>query len=257
MKQLEFLRCEADGPVGTVWLARPPVNAVTQEMYAEITELFGALDHYLPGVRAVVLTGEGRHFCGGNDLAEFRTMTPENAGERMRAVREAFWAIHDAPVPVIAAVNGVALGTGLAIAASSDLVIAAEGAKFGLPEVNVGVMGGAKHASRLVPQGLVRYLHLTGEPLPAAEVARFGGVLKIVPDDLLLGEAYALAQQIVRHSPVALRFAKHSLNEIENLGLKDGYEFEQGLSGELSAYSDAKEAVAAFFERRSPVYTGT
>lgn len=257
MKQLEFLRYEVDGTIGTVWLDRPPVNAVTQEMYVEIKELFGSLERYLPGVRAVVLTGEGKHFCGGNDLAEFQTMDPDNAGERMRLVREAFWAIHDAGVPVIAAVHGVAVGTGLAVAASSDLIIAAEGAQFGLPEVNVGVMGGAKHASRLVPQGLVRYLHLTGEPLPAEELARFGGVLKVVPHERLLTEAYALAQKIVRHSPVTLRFAKHSLNEIEQLGLKGGYEFEQALSGELSGYADAKEAVAAFFEQRPPVYTGS
>lgn len=257
MKQLDHLRFKIDGALGTVWLARPPVNAVTQQMYLEIKTLFGALEEYLPEARAVILTGEGKHFCGGNDLAEFQTMNPENAGERMRTVREAFWAIHDAPVPVIAAVQGVALGTGLALAASADLVVAATGAKFGLPEVNVGVMGGAKHASRLVPQGLVRYLHLTAEPLPAEEVARFGGVWKVVPPDQLLTEAQTLAQLIARHSPVALRFAKRSLNEIEGRGLKDGYEFEQGLSGELSAYADSKEAVAAFFEQRSPVYTGS
>lgn len=256
MKQLNHLRFTLDGTLATVWLARPPVNAVTQEMYTEITTLFGALDEYLPGARVVVLTGEGKHFCGGNDLTEFQTMTPQNADERMQTVREAFWAIHDAPVPVIAAVQGVALGTGLALAASADLVVAADDGRFGLPEVNVGVLGGAKHASRLVPPAVVRYLHLTGEPLPAAEVARFGGVWKVVAADRLLPEAHELARLIARHSPVVLRFAKRSLNEIDSRALKDGYEFEQGLSGEMSGHPDSKEAVAAFFERRPPVYSG-
>lgn len=256
MEEAQFLRWKVDGPVATVWLDRAPVNAVTQAMYGEITSFFGDLEQHLPGARVVVLAGSGAHFCGGNDLDEFCSMTPENAGERMRVVREAFWAIRDTPLPVIAAVHGVAVGTGLAIAASCDLVVAAKGARFGLPEINVGMMGGAKHASRLVPQALVRYLHLTGEPLPAEEVARFGGVWKVVPDDRLVDEAHALAHLMARHSPVALRFAKRSLNAIEYQDLKNGYEFEQGLSGELSAYADAKEAVAAFFERRTPTYTG-
>jgi enoyl-CoA hydratase len=255
--ELEFLRWSADGSVGTIRLARPPVNAVNQQMYAEIRELFTHLDAYLSGVRAVVLAGEGRHFCGGNDLEEFRTMDPGNAAERMEVVREAFWAIYDAPLPVIAAVHGVALGTGLALAASCDMIVAAEGAQLGTPEIAVGVMGGAKHLSRLLPQQLVRLLYFTGEPLAAEEFARFGGVLNVVPRERLLDEATALADRMTRHSPVALRFAKQSLNAIEFADLKGGYAHEQGLTGELSAYADAKEALNAFLERRPPTYTGT
>ena len=251
-----FLHWKIEGLIATVWLNRPPVNAVTQEMYIEIRKFFDDVAEYLPNVRAIVLTGEGKHFCGGNDLKEFQTMTPENAADRMRHVREAFFAIYDCPLPVIAAVNGTAIGTGLAIAASCDLVVASDDAKLGLPEVSVGVMGGAKHASRLVPQSMVRYLHLTGEALPAAEFARFGGILEVVPQSSLLQEAYAVAAKIVRHSPVTLGFAKRSLNSIEYMTLKSGYELEQGLSGELSAFSDSKEAVNAFFERRTPRYIG-
>jgi enoyl-CoA hydratase len=257
MAPFKYLSWDQDDTIATVWLDRPPVNAVDQDMYREIRDFFDALDEHLPEARAVVLTGKGRHFCGGNELAEFQTMNPQNAAERMLTVRQAFFAISDAPVAVIAAVRGVALGTGLAIAGSCDLVIAAEGARFGLPEVNVGLMGGAKHASRLVPPSIVRYLHLTGDPLPAEELHRLGGVLKVVPDDQLLVEAYAVAARIVRHSPVTLRFAKQSLNAIEYMELKAGYTFEQGLSGELSGFADAKEAVNAFVERRPPVYTGS
>lgn len=252
-KHIDFA---VEDTIGLVWLDRPSVNAVNGAMYLEITRFFSDVETYLPEARVIVLRGRGRHFCGGNDLGEFQTMTPENAAERMRQVREAFWAIHDCPVPVIAAVHGAALGTGLAIAASCDLVVAAEGARFGLPEVNVGVMGGAKHLSRLVPQGVVRRLHLQGDPVPASELLPYGGICEIVPEDRLDGAARDLARSIARHSPVVLRFAKRSLNAIEYMPLKEGYELEQGLTGELSAYDDAKEAVNAFVERRTPVYTG-
>ena len=257
MSDMKFLRWTVDGTVATVTMDNPPVNAVTVTMYEEIRQFFTDTDRYIPEARAIVLTGAGRHFCGGSDLSGFQTLTPENAPARMKLAREAFWSIYDSPVPVIAAVHGVAVGTGLAIAASCDLVVAAEGARFGLPEVGVGMMGGAKHASRLVPQALVRYLHLTAEMMPAEEVIRYGGVLSVVPPEKLLDEASAVAAKIARHSPVALRFAKQSLNEIEYRDLKGGYEYEQGLSGQLSAYADAKEAVNAFVERRTPQYTGT
>jgi enoyl-CoA hydratase len=175
----------------------------------------------------------------------------------MREVREAFFAIHDNPLPVIGATHGIAVGTGLALLASCDFVVAAEGAKLGVTEINVGVMGAAKHLSRLVPQPVMRWMYLSGDPVPAEELLRYGAVLAVVPAGDLLAEANRRAAAIARHSPVAIRFAKHSMNTIEFMDLKPGYEFEQGLSGELSAYADSKEAQRAFFERREPVYTGS
>lgn len=246
----------AHGPVSVVTLNRPKVNAVTQDMYREITDLFSRAPELLGQARAIVLTGAGRHFCGGNDLHEFESLTPANSGERMRVVREAFFAIRDCPLPVIGAVRGAALGTGLAIAASCDLIVAADTASFGLPEVSVGMMGGAAHLARLVPQGVVRQMFLTADPRPAAELAQYGGIAAVVGEDEVLSAATALAERIAAHSPATLRFAKQALNEVEYLDVKTGYELEQGLSGELSAYADAKEAIRAFFERRPPRYTG-
>lgn len=257
MMQFQFLRVDTDADhVATVTLSRPPVNAVSLPMYDEIKTLFTHIEEHAPGARVVILTGEGKHFCGGNDLDEFLTMSPENAGERMERVREAFWAIYDCALPVIAAVHGVAVGTGLALAASADLVVAAEGSKFSLPEIQVGAMGGAKHASRLVPQGMVRRMHLTADMVPVEEMARYGGIDSIVPSEELLDAARKLARRIAKHSPIAIKIAKRSLNGIEYMDFKSGYEFEQSLTGELSGHDDAKEAVRAFFERREPVYTG-
>jgi enoyl-CoA hydratase len=256
MKQLRFVECHNDGTTATVWLNRPPVNAVNSEMYLELQELFANLTDYLPEARAVVLAARGRHFCAGNDLAEFQTMTPDNAPARMEQVRAAFWAIYDAPIPVIAAVHGAAVGAGLGIAASCDLIVAADNAKFGLPEISVGVMGGAKHLSRLVPQGMVRLMYLTGDLIDAQQLHPFGGIVEVVAGNELLATAMDLARSIARHSPVASQFAKQTLNAIEYMELKAGYEYEQGRTAELSGYADSKEAVNAYLEGRAPVYAG-
>lgn len=256
MRRWKHLRWElADDSVATVWLSRAPVNAVNQLMYREIKELFtelGANDR----IHAIVLAADGKHFCGGNDLQEFATLSPDNSPLRMQEVREAFWAITDCPVPVIAAVQGTAVGTGLALVASCDFAIAATGARLGVTEIAVGVMGGAKHLSRLLPLPHVRWMFFSGEPVAVEELAPLGAVLAVVPEHELLAEAHRRAAVIVRHSPVAIRYAKRALNDIEPMELKAGYEHEQEFTGELSGYDDAKEAVRAFFERRPPCYTG-
>jgi enoyl-CoA hydratase len=256
MKQFQFIEWHDEGTTATLWLNRPPVNAIVSEMYVEIRELFGAITEYLPEARVLVLAGRGKHFCAGNDLGEFHSMSPENAPARMKLVREAFWALYDSPIPVIAAVHGAAVGAGLGLAASCDLIVAADDAKFGLPEISVGVMGGAKHLARLVPQGMVRLMYLTGELVDATALQPFGGIVKIAPSNELLDTALGLARSIARHSPVAVRFAKQNLNAIEYMDLKAGYEYEQGRTAELSGYADSKEAVNAYLERRAPVYTG-
>lgn len=232
---------------------RPPVNAVNQAMYREIKRLFEEIGAD-PEVDAVILAGAGKHFCAGNDLDEFKTLAPDNSPARMREVREAFWAISDCPVPVIGAVQGTAVGTGLALVASCDFAIASEDARLGVTEISVGVMGAAKHLSRLLPQPLVRALFFSGDPVPAAEFQRLGGLLAVVPREQLEAEAQSWAERIARHSPRAIRYAKQALNRIEFMELKPGYEYEQGLTGELSGYPDSKEALASFFEKRPARY---
>jgi enoyl-CoA hydratase len=251
----KFIRIEQIGNLARISLQRPPVNAVNQAMYSEIRELFGRIDEYLPEIGAVILEGAGRHFSAGNDLEEFLTLTPDNSPGRMKLVREAFAAIYDCPVPVVAAVQGYALGTGVALVGSCDLVICGESAHFGTPEISVGVMGGAKHLSRMVPQQVVRAMYLTADPMPAAEIMRFGGVTSIVPDDELSEAALRLAHRITRHSRSAIRMAKESLNTIEYMDLKSGYEFEQRLTSQLVGNADSKEARRALVEKRPPHFT--
>jgi enoyl-CoA hydratase len=250
----QFLRLEVRDEIAEVTLDRPPVNAVSQAMYLEIRDVFSHIADLAPDARVAILTGAGKHFCAGNDLDEFLTLTPELAAGRMAVVRSAFFAISDCPLPVIAAVNGVALGTGLALAASCDLVVAAEGAKLGLPEVAVGVMGGASHLARLVPQPVVRWMFLSGQPMDAEALHAYGAVLEVVPQGNLLDAARRRARLLLAHSPIALKTAKVSLNTIEFMELKSGYTYEQTLTAALSAHPDQKEAVRAAIEKRPPVF---
>lgn len=249
-----FISTRLEESVVIVTLHRAPVNAVSQEMYAQIRDTFNGLREAWGGASVAVLRAEGRNFCGGNDLDEFGTLSPSNSPQRMQGVREAFWAIHDCPLPVVAAVQGAAMGTGLCLAASSDLIVCGESARFGLPEVSVGVMGGARHLARLVPQQMVRRMFLTADPVTGAELAAVGGVSAVVPDADLDSYALGLAQRIARHSPVAIRTGKRALNQIEHLDLKNGYELEQGYTGDLCGHPDSKEALLAIKERREPRY---
>ena len=251
----EYLEIEWRGPIGVITLNRPPVNAVSQAMYREVRELFGRADELLADTRVVLLRGAGEHFCAGNDLGEFASLTRTNSPGRMRLVREALAAIYDCPVPIICAVQGMAAGIGVAIAASCDLVVCAESAKFAVPEVSLGVMGGAKHLRRLIPEQVMRRMYFTAEPMAAAELLPYGGIVEIVPSERLLEAALALAGRMTMHSPAALRHAKESLNAIEFLDLKAGYEFEQGMTTRLAGHADSREARAAVLERRKPVYS--
>lgn len=250
----QYLSLDERGATTVVTMNKPPVNAVNLSMYEEIRDLFGRFDEVLPGAKTVVLTGTGKHFCAGNDLEEFLTLTEANSAGRMRLVRDAFASIYDCPVPVIGAVRGAALGTGVGIAASCDVVVAGESARFGTPEVSVGVMGGARHLARLVPQPVMRAMYFTADPWPASDLVGFGSVLRVVPDDQVLDTSLDLAAKMTRHSLAALRHAKESLNTVEFMELKAGYEFEQRMTGRLAGEADAKEAVTAIRENRAPVY---
>lgn len=243
-----------DNGVAEVLLSRGPVNAVDRSMYIEIKDLFSNVDEAIGDVRAIVLSGEGKHFCGGNDLDEFAVMTPDTGDELMWRVREAFSAIAECSVPVIGAVHGVALGTGLAIAGSCDFVVAASDARFGLPELTVGVMGGARHLARIAPQPLVRRMFFTGEHMRAADLAAAGGCIVVCEASELMQQAHQFADRIATMSPTAVRVAKTVLDRIEWMDLRTGYEFEQAATIRMSGFPDSKEALAAFREKRQPAY---
>lgn len=249
-----FVRCHIENFIATVTIDRPPVNALNLQAYEELGQVFRSLNGRTE-VRVVILASASeKAFVAGSDAQEFQALTPQGYPERARRIRETFWAIYDCEVPVIGAINGPALGGGLAIAAMCDVLIASEKASFGLPEINVGMLGGAKPLARLVPQMKARKMLYTGERLSAQEVYRLGAVDSVVSPAELMPAARRLAEEIAEKSPIAIRLAKKGLNAVEFMDLKKGYEFEQTTTGELSGYEDSKEAARAFLEKRKPIF---
>ena len=250
------LRVEKHGHIAVVTLDNPPVNAMSPEW--DIQGTFDAITAD-EDVRVVILTGQGdRVFCAGADIKAAvrgdRAPRPERTGSRN--ARENFYAIMECAVPVIGAINGPALGGGLALAASCDYLIASERAVFGLPEIDVGLLGGARHAMRLFPQQTVRMMHYTARRPDAQEAFRLGAVDRVVAPEQLMDEAMAEAELIAAKMPIGIRLAKDNLNLIEDMDLRNGYRFEQTRTALLQKTEDAMEAKVAFAEKRQPVFHG-
>lgn len=229
--------------IALVELARGKVNAVDASMYREIATVFEALSDD-PEVRAVVLTGRGHVFCAGNDLGDFRTMDSGNGEIRMREARRALFAVLDCAVPVIAAVNGAALGSGFGFVALSDMVVASERATFGLPEMSVGVLGGGRFTARMLPQQAMRRLFFTAEPVDAATLFRWGAAVEVVAHEELRTAASRLARSVAAKGRHALGLAKQSLNRCEDLDVRRGYEIEQSFTLRLGEHPGSRAAVA-------------
>lgn len=242
--------------IATVTLDRPPVNAVDRAAHDAIRAAFESLNEN-KDVRVAIFTGTGdRAFCAGADLRTVRSrpddLTPTDVTDQGKYARDAFWSITDCAVPVIGAINGPALGAGLAYAACCDILIASENATFGTTEINVGLLGASSHLSLLVGRHKAREMFFTGETVSADELHRLGAVRVVVPRDQLMDAATELARTLAAKSPIALRLAKESMNRVEGLPLKDGYRTEQDYTARLSRFADAKEAQAAFLEKRTP-----
>ena len=229
----------------TVTLDRPPVNAVTTATLAELRDVFSVLGDDRD-VRVAILTAAGtKAFMAGVDLktvgdrGPLDELPPALVLDRGRVARDAMWSIVDCPVPVIGAINGPALGAGLAIAACCDILVAAEGARFGTTEINVGLLGASAHLSLLVGRYKAREMFFTGEQVPAEELHRLGAVRAVVPAEELAGTARALAAELAAKSPIALRLAKESMNRVENLPLRDAYRTEQDYTARLLGFEDS------------------
>ncbi len=255
--ETEVIKCEVADHIALVTMDRPPVNAVNAQFHEELMRVFDALSDR-EDVRAAILTGAGKMFCAGADIKARleREPQPGDFWQHSRRAREAFHSILECRVPVIAAINGPALGAGLGLLASCDLLVASENAVVGLPEINVGLLGGGRHAMRLFPHSKARRMMFTGQRLSGADLYRLGAVEECVPPDQLMGAARALAAEIASKSPIAIRLAKHAMNTIEFMSLRDGYRFEQNMTGELSKTEDSREAMRAFVEKRPPVFKG-
>ncbi len=237
-----------DNGVAELVLDHPPVNALPSAGWRALAEAIEALGRRSE-VRVIVLRAEGRGFCAGVDIKELDGH-PELIVEVNAGNHATFRAVHLNPVPVIAAVHGFVLGGGIGICGAADIVVAAEDARFGLPEVDRGAMGGAAHLQRMFGVQKTRYLFFTGEMIGAPEALRLGAIERVVPREQLRDEALALAAKIAAKSPAMIRIAKEALTGIEDGNLEAKYRWEQGFTLQAYMSPDSAETRRAFVQKR-------
>jgi len=245
----------ADG-VALVTLDRPPVNALSREMRRRIVATFDEISAR-DDIRCAVLTGAGKVFCAGADLKD--RPDPDIAGdflEHNRITRETGNSIRECTKPVIAAVNGAALGAGLGLMAACDVLYAAEEATFGMPEINVGLAGGASMLRTLFGRSTARRMFFTGQRLTARELLDRNVLEDVVPLGELLAVTTSLAREIASKAPLAVVYAKRAANMVELMPQRDAYRFEQDFTMALAKTEDAREARLAFLEKREPQFKG-
>ena len=237
----------ADG-IAELIFDHPPVNAFDSKGWFSIAEQIAALGRD-DTVRVIIIAAEGKGFCAGVDIKELASegnlITRVNKGNY-----DTFEAIHRNPKPVIVAVHGFVLGGGIGISGAADIIVASECARFGVPEVDRGAMGGGAHLQRMFPVQKVRYMYFTGEFIDAAEAHRLGAVERVVPRDQLLDTARGMAAKIADKSPRMIALAKEALTGIEDGNLEDKYRWEQGFTLEAYTSDDSQEARSAFVEKR-------
>ena len=223
-------RAHGDDGVVVLTIDNPPVNALPSRFYEECAGVFEELDAD-PDVRAVVLTGAGgRVFSAGQDLREIRDFTPDSSERRKEKIARAMTAVRRSVKPIVVALNGPVVGAGLMLASLGDVLIAADHATLKLTEIDVGVVGGARHALRVLPSPVVRYLVLTGLPLTAAEAHRLGAVAEVVAASELLERAGTLARIMAGKDARAIAAWKATLAEIESMSLEEGWAVERARS---------------------------
>jgi enoyl-CoA hydratase/carnithine racemase len=230
----------AEPGVVVVTIDHPPVNALPVAGWYALSDAITAAGRD-PATHVVVLRAAGRGFCAGVDIKEIQRDGHEALVGANQGCYAAFGAVYDCQVPVIAAVQGFCLGGGVGLVGNADVVVAADDATFGLPEVDRGALGAATHLARLVPQHLMRAMYYTASTVTAAQLHHFGSVYRVVPPGELEGAALEVAKQIAAKDPRVIRAAKASINGIDPQDVHRSYRYEQGFTFELNLTGAADE----------------
>ncbi|MFO0388589.1 MAG: enoyl-CoA hydratase/isomerase family protein [Alphaproteobacteria bacterium] len=247
-----------EAAISVITLNRPTfANALNRQMGLELKDIFASLDHKT--LRAVILTGAGKHFCAGADLKERKGMNEAQWHDQHAAFECALRAILACPLPVIAAVNGAAMGGGLELALACDFIYANSSAKFGLTEATLGIMpglGGTTQLIRRIGEARAKELLYTGRIFNADEAIALSVVNKLCSNETLMDETLQTAQNISVNAPLALKAIKKAAKECGNLSLHDALATELQHYNMLLCSKDRHEGINAFNEKRKPVFTG-
>lgn len=260
MSDLNFVRVEWDGDLAVVRVDRQEkMNALNAEVVQELGQVFAELEDD-DQVHGVILTGAGeKAFVAGADIAELATMDALSAVRVSRAGQDVFLSIERFPKPVLAAVGGYALGGGCELALACHLRVASENARFGLPEVGLGILpgyGGTVRLSRLIGLGRAIELTLTGEMIEATRAEQMGLVSAVVPRAELMERAKALLRRVTGNGPVAVRLALESIYRALDVSTAEALAYESACFGLLAATDDMTEGMTAFLEKRKPAFEG-
>ena len=251
---------ENRGPIALLTLNRPgQMNALSFSSLLMLREAIESL-RFDPSVRVVIVTGAGeKAFCSGADLKERATMTPVQVKEYIRTIRETFSTLEELGKPVIAAINGLALGGGTELALACDIRLAADSALLGLTETSLGIIpgaGGTQRLPRLVGKGMAKELIFTARKVSASEALEIGLVEHVYAAGCLLDEAFKMAEAIAANGPVALEQAKYAINAGIETDLRTGLLFESRAYDVIIPTKDRLEGLTAFREKRKPQYIG-
>ena len=260
MADLTYIRVEQDAEIAVIFIDRQDkLNALNAEVVAELGQVFESLRED-DSVRGVIVTGAGeKAFVAGADIGELAKMDSISGVRVSRDGQDVFMAIERFPKPVLAAVGGFALGGGCELALACHLRIASENARFGQPEVGLGIIpgyGGTIRLSRLVGLGRAIELTLTGEMVGAERAEQIGLVSAVVPRESLLSDAKKFMRRITKNGPIAVRMALESIYRALDTATPDALAFESSLFGLLASTEDMKEGMAAFMEKRKADFKG-
>jgi len=251
---------ELDNEIAVLTINRPKaLNALDSEVLKELSAAMAELEAN-PAVRAIIITGSGdKAFVAGADIAYMLSLTPMQAKEFSRLGQSVFSQIENTSKPVIAAVNGFALGGGCELSMACDIRIASEKAKFGQPEVSLGILagfGGTQRLARLVNPGIAKEMLFTGEMYDAQTALRVGLVNKVVPAEELMDVCKKMARRIASMGPVGVRLTKEAVNQGQNMDIEKAFNLEADLFGLVFSTSDQTEGMRAFLEKRKAEFKG-
>lgn len=252
------VRIEREGDVATLTISNPPMNILNAEVLKELDQAISEISQD-GSVRALIITGEGdRAFVAGAEISEFLGLDAESAPALLRRGKEIFRQLEQLKIPVIAAINGYALGGGLELALACDIRIAGTKAKLGLPEVKLGIVpgyGGTQRLTRLAGPGTAKELIFTGRMMDAAE-AQQRGIVEVLADGNIVVVAKKLAETITKNAPLAVSAAKRAIDEGAALSLDDALRLETEVCGPLFGSEDMRAGAMAFLEKRQAQFTG-